>query len=302
MISTSIKHGVWTALPTPFTKNFHIDWKAWEKIIETHLGTSVSGLVICGSTGEGPTVSTQEKLSLLRKAKVLAAGRVQVMASVGSNYTEQAQEFAQLAEDSGADNLLVVTPPYNKPSVEGLIEHFSTISQSVKCPICLYHIPSRTGQKLSWETMKLLMGIEGIQGVKEASGDLSILMKLIHNYPKKTILIGDDFLLLPGLSLGSHGIVSVASNLLPNIFIEIWNSYKNDRLSYALSLYQKIYPLIEALFCESNPAPLKALLHNQKFCENTLRLPLVGVSKDNEKNLITIFEIIQAILKKNTQL
>ncbi|RZA21057.1 MAG: 4-hydroxy-tetrahydrodipicolinate synthase [Proteobacteria bacterium] len=281
--------GVYTAIVTPFTTDGQVDWKAFDKLLDLQVKGGVDGVVVSGTTGETPTLTVDEKVSLFRRARAYLPSTVQVMAGTGGNDTNQSIELSKLAEAAGVNSLLVVTPPYNKPTMAGLQGHFEAIGKSVKIPLCLYHVPGRTAQKLTAEELALLCEIPQVTAVKEASADLFLFSKaLIHS--KATYLSGDDFTYLPSLALGGHGVISVLTNVFPKAFVELTKKYWAGDHKGALEIHNALLPLIEGLFIEANPGPTKAILHHMGHIQNTVRLPLAICSKANYDKLAKSFE------------
>jgi 4-hydroxy-tetrahydrodipicolinate synthase len=288
--------GVWTAVVTPFKDDFSIDWPAWEKLLEHQAKGGVSGIVVSGTTGESPTLSVQEKISLVRKARAVLPKDIRVMAGSGGNNTEQSIELSRLCVDAGADSLLVVTPPYNKPSPDGLKLHFSMMTSAVKVPVCLYHVPGRTGQLLNPEVMSTLCGIPGIHAVKEASGDLALFSRAVIKTRAygTAFLSGDDITFLPSLAVGGCGVISVLSNILPGEVVGIWQDWMAGRAHAALEKHERLQPLMDALFCESNPGPVKELLSQRGFMSRTLRPPLAPVTNASARLVADSFKASMA--------
>lgn len=280
--------GVWTALVTPFTADGSIDWPAFEKLLAMQEAAGVKGVVLSGTTGEAPTLSVQEKLAMFRKARASLKSSVRVMAGTGGNNTEQSVELSKLAQDAGCDSLLIVTPPYNKPSLAGLKAHFEAISKAVTIPLCLYHVPSRTGQLLSAEQIVEVCKVPGIAAVKEASANLELFSKA-RLLSGKAFLSGDDGTYLPSLAGGGVGVISVASNIFPKAMVAMTNAFFAKDTSTALKIHDAFLPLFGALFWEANPGPAKALLADMKVSLNTLRLPLVPVQKETQERLLPVF-------------
>ncbi len=281
--------GVYTAIVTPFTQDGQVDWKAFDKLLDLQVQGGVDGVVVSGTTGESPTLTVDEKVSLFRRARAYLPSNVKVMAGTGGNDTNQSIELSKLAEAAGANSLLIVTPPYNKPTLAGLKGHYEAIARSVKIPLCLYHVPGRTAQKLSPEDLAYLCEIPQVTAVKEASADLFLFSKaLIHS--KATYLSGDDFTYLPSLALGGHGVISVLTNVFPKAFVELTKKYWAGDHKSALALHNTLLPLIEGLFVEANPGPTKAILSHAGIIQNTVRLPLAPVSEQNYAKLTKLYE------------
>jgi 4-hydroxy-tetrahydrodipicolinate synthase len=205
-MNTTHFSGVWTAIATPFLENGSIDWPAFEKHLAQQASGGVNGIVISGTTGESPTLTVQEKISLVRKARALLPGTIRIMAGSGGNNTAQSVELSKLCVDAGADSLLIVTPPYNKPSPAGLKLHFQTIADAVDVPLCLYHVPGRTGQSLSAGIIASLTSINRVLAVKEASGDLALYGRVVCQ-SKADVLSGDDPTYLASLAVGGQGVI-----------------------------------------------------------------------------------------------
>lgn len=282
-------NGVLTALITPF-KNGSIDYDALENLIEFQIEQGVDGIVPLGTTGESPTVSFKEHKDFIAKVVALVNKRIKVVAGTGANSTEEAICLSREAEQAGVDGLLLVNPYYNKPTQKGLIEHFEKVAKSVKTPIILYNIPGRTGINFFPEsTVELLNRVDNIASIKEATGDLSQMMRTIELCGDKiTLLSGDDNLLLPILAIGGVGVISVLSNLLPADVKKIITLYNDGQLAEARNLFYKLLPLFRAMFFETNPIPIKAAMNYAGFCENELRLPMTSLAEEYRDQLVTV--------------
>jgi 4-hydroxy-tetrahydrodipicolinate synthase len=279
MSDSSIK-GVWTAIGTPFTESGAIDWASFEGHLAQQAAGKVSGIVISGTTGESPTLTVQEKISMVRKARAILPAGIRVMAGSGGNNTAQSIELSKLCVDAGADSLLIVTPPYNKPSMAGLKLHYQMISDSVSVPLCLYHVPGRTGQSLSAPSIAALTTIPKVVAVKEASGDLALYGRLV-SASKANILTGDDPTYLPSLVVGGMGVISVVSNIFPEAMVEMTRAFAASQNKRALEIHKVLLPAIDVLFCEGNPGPLKAAFEIFGLAKNILRAPLAPVTSEN---------------------
>lgn len=290
---------VWTALVTPFEKDGGLDWKSFEKLLENQLNSGVRGLVLLGTTGEAPSLSVSEKLEIVKRTKAFTKNKVKLMVGTGSNNTKDSAELSQKVCDVGADSLLVVTPPYNKPSLSGLVKHFDFISKAAKAPICLYHVPGRTAHLLSSEEIREICAVDGVFAVKEASGDLALFSRVIQACPDKLIFSGDDPTYLPSLSVGGHGAISVFTNAFPKAFVALSEAFASCEGEKATRLHRAIFPMIEALFCETNPGPLKAVLGMMGLCQNTVRLPLAPVEENSAKFIKKTLEELKAHLKSD---
>lgn len=282
--------GACTALITPF-RNGEIDYSELKKLIEFQIAQGIDALLINGTTGESATLTEQEKRELISFAVREVGGRVPIIAGTGSNSTANAVHLSQFACDVGVDGILVVTPYYNKASAEGLIEHYETIADSVNVPIVLYNVPSRTGVNIPLSVYERLANHENIVAVKEASASVSDLAKLCEKCSDRLdIYSGNDDLVLPALSLGGIGVISVISNLLPKEMSKLCKLFFAGKTKEATTFSLKLLPLINAIFSEVNPIPIKALLSYKDFCAEEYRLPLCPMSKDKKKILFETYE------------
>ena len=274
--------GVYTAVITPFL-NGKIDYDSYFRILDRQIQAKVSGVVPCGTTGESPTLSHDEHKELIKKTVDYIKGRIQVVAGTGSNSTKEACELTESACKDGADGVLSVNPYYNKPTQEGLYLHFKSIAEVSAKPIMLYNIPGRTGVNLAPETTKRLSMLDRIVSIKEATGDLGQMARTIAILPKNfTLLSGDDNLILPVLSIGGKGVVSVVSNLFPASLVKIVNSFASGKLDEARELYYELLPVFTLAFLETNPIPVKAAMHHLGYCSGEVRLPLTPLSSSKQ--------------------
>lgn len=297
MGSAALISGVYTAIVTPFTRDGQIDWTGMDKLLNLQAEAGVDGVVISGTTGESPTLTVDEKVSLFRRARAYLPASVKVMAGTGGNCTKQSIELSRLAQDAGVDSLLIVTPPYNKPSREGLKAHYQAIADATKIPLCLYHVPSRTGQKLSPEDLKYLCSIPSVTAVKEASAELPLFSKA-SMISDAHFLSGDDFTYLPSLAVGGKGVISVVTNCFPKAFVAMTRRFLAGDTRGAQAIHEALFPFIEQLFVESNPGPAKAVLARKGYIQNTLRLPLVSVQKSTEETLFAQLAKTEALLQE----
>lgn len=282
--------GLYTALITPFTKDGKIDYESFEKIIEFQIESRVDGVVVAGTTGESPTLSHKENIEIIKKAIEIIDGRIKIIAGTGSNSTDEAVFMTKEAEKLGADYSLLVCPYYNKPTQNGLFLHYEKISKS--CPKInhiLYDVPSRTGVSLATETIIELSRIENIVSLKSATNSLEQVKSLQGNLPKNfSILSGDDDLTVEIMKLGGSGVISVASNYKPKELRKIIDLSLERKFSEASDEANKIENFFKVCFCESNPIPIKTIMHEAGFCEEIFRLPLCKIS-DNNRKLIKNF-------------
>ena len=277
--------GVFVAIVTPF-KNGNIDEEALRRLIDYQIAGGVDGIVPCGTTGESATLNHEEHDQVIRIAVDACKGKVTVLAGTGSNSTHEAIELSQSAKKAGADGLLQITPYYNKPNQEGLYQHFSSIAGNVDLPIILYNVPSRTSVNMDPETVVRLAKIQNIVGIKEASGSLQAISKIINDCGKDfTVLSGDDPLLWPILAIGGKGVISVTANILPTKVAAMYKAAANGNIKDARSLHYELMDINETLFIDTNPVPVKAALHLMGKIESELREPLVGLSSDHLEKL-----------------
>ncbi len=288
--------GVFTALVTPFTPDGkRIDEKALRRLVDFQIQKKVDGLVPTGTTGESPTLSHEETLEVIRIVVGQARGRVPVIAGTGSNCTDKAIELTQEAKKLGAAASLQVAPYYNRPTPEGFLRHFLAIADAVNLPMVIYNIPGRTGQNIPNATMLRLAEHRNIVGVKEASGSIPQMMELIAavRQDKKlkgrfTVLSGDDNLVLPLMSLGGSGVVSVASNLVPDRMTGFIQAALAGDFARARRLHYELLPLFKGIFLETNPIPIKAALAMKGMIQESYRLPMCPMTEGNRKALAAI--------------
>lgn len=272
--------GAATAVVTPF-RNGEIDFPAFEHILEQQLEAGIRAIVVCGTTGEASTLTPEERTLLISNAVVCCAGRCKVIAGIGTNNTAQSVRYAKQAEKAGADALLAVTPYYNKASQEGLAVHYFTIVNATSLPLIAYNVPSRTGVNLTAETCARLSRHPRINGVKEASGNLSQVAHI-------RALCGEDFYIWSGnddqitatMSLGGKGLISVLSNVRPRTAVRIAECCLNGDFAESSRLQCACLPLVDALFSDVNPIPVKAALEELGLCAQELRLPLTPLSEE----------------------
>jgi 4-hydroxy-tetrahydrodipicolinate synthase len=279
--------GTYTAIVTPF-RNGKVDTAAFKKLIEMQVRGGVDGIVPVGTTGESPTLDYKEHIEVISSAVEFAAGRIHVMAGTGGNSTSEAIYLTREAEKAGADSSLQVAPYYNKPTQDGLYRHFLEISRVTKLPIVLYSVPSRCGVEIGVETVRrLAIASPRIVAIKEAGGNVARVSQLRAALGRKfTILSGDDALTVPFMSVGAHGVVSVASNVAPRQVSRIVKACLAGDTAAALKWHEQLYPLFRDLFIESNPIPVKAALEMMGLIEPEYRLPLSPMEPKNREILI----------------
>lgn len=281
MVKTPLFKGSCTAIVTPFTET-GIDYERLAKNIDFQYENGTSAIVVCGTTGENPTHSEDEHNELVRYSVMAAHGRMKVIAGVGSNNTRNALKFAENARYAGADGILMVTPYYNKSTQKGLVEHFSYVADRVDIPMILYNVPSRTGISISADTYKALAQHPNINGVKEASGDFSLISRVRSECGDQLhIWSGNDDNTVPMMALGALGVISVASNILPAVTAKLCSLCLEGDFNAATELYAKYAKLFSTLFIETNPIPVKAAMKLLDMDSGILRLPLVEIGEDN---------------------
>ena len=278
--------GTYTAIVTPF-KNGSLDTAALERLVKAQIKGGVDGIVPVGTTGESPTVDTEEHIEIIRLAVKFAVGKVKVIAGTGANATAEAIHLTKAAERVGADGSLQVAPYYNKPSQEGLFQHFHAIARATKLPIILYSIPGRCGIEIAVETVnRLAHDCVNIVGIKEAGGNADRVSQLRAALGDKfNILSGDDSLTLPFMAVGAQGVISVASNVIPREVSQMVKAFAAGKPALALKYHAKFYPVFKDLFIETNPVPVKAALAMMGMMEEEYRLPLVPMSAANREKL-----------------
>ena len=280
--------GAATAIVTPLTEK-GIDYDRFGRLIDWQIDTGINAIVAVGTTGEGSTLTDEEHREAIRFCVERVAGRVPVIAGTGSNDVAYAIDLTRFACEAGADAMLLVTPYYNKATQKGLITSFTAIADASTKPCILYNVPSRTGCNLLPETLSVLADHENIVAVKEASGNISQIAKAAALCRDRIdFYSGNDDQIVPVLSLGGKGVISVLSNIMPAETVEICNRYFRGDTAGAADLQLELLPLIDALFCEVNPIPVKAACAAMGFCENYLRLPLTPMEEANEKKLLDL--------------
>ena len=278
--------GAGVALVTPF-KDGKFDKEAYERLIDFQIENKTQALIVLGTTGEASTISKVEKADIITTAVERANKRIPVIVGVGSNSTELAIENTKQAESLGADGLLLVTPYYNKCTNDGLIAHFTAVANSTKLPIILYNVPGRTGVNMPPEVNLSMSRVENVIGVKEASGNISQVLEIKRLVPKDYMIYsGNDDQVVPILASGGHGVISVASNIIPREMQDMCEAFMEGDVEKALNLQLEYKKLIDLLFSEVNPIPVKAALAEMKYIENELRLPLTPMGDKNKIKLI----------------
>lgn len=289
-INKTIFTGAATALVTPLTEN-GIDYDAFGKLIDWQIDSGIDALVVCGTTGEASTLTDDEHRDAISFAVKRTAGRVPVIAGTGSNDTGYALDLTRCACEAGADAMLVVTPYYNKATQKGLIKMFTTLADASDKPIILYNVPGRTGMNIEPSTYLALADHPNIAAIKEANGNISKIVETATLVGDKLdIYSGNDDQIVPIMACGGKGVISVLSNLIPRETSEICHAFMRGETQKSMQMQMKYLSLINALFCEVNPIPVKAAMSAMGFCENYLRLPLTTMEEANEAKLISLMK------------
>ena len=277
--------GCGTAIATPFDEN-GVNLKEFERLLENQIQNKVDSIIVCGTTGEASTMTLQEKLSTIQTAVKISNGRIPIIAGTGGNNTKQVIEYSKEIEKLGVDGLLIVTPYYNKCTQNGLIEHYKMIAKNITLPIILYSVPSRTGVNIEPKTCLALSKIENIVAIKEASGNLSKVAEIAHLCGDDlSIYSGNDDQVLPILSLGGIGVISVLSNVMPEYTHTMVQKFLDGNIDIASKMQLDAIPLIKALFSEVNPIPVKAGLNLLGYNYGIPRLPLTKMTEEKESIL-----------------
>ncbi len=288
--------GAFTALITPFDEESNFDEEGYRENIRAQIEGRIDGIVPVGTTGECATLSHEEHQKVVEVAVDEADGEVPVIAGTGSNSTREALELTEHAAEVGADGVLLVGPYYNKPTQEGLYEHYKTLAEEVNIPQVVYNVPSRTGRNIDAETVVRLSGFENVVAVKWASSDINQAMKIVENTGENfSVLSGDDRLTLPLLGIGGVGAVSVASNLIPGKISELISLYLDGDIKASRELHYRLLPLFRAIFIETNPGPVKAAMDMIGRNAGNIRMPLVEVQDDTKKELRRVLKNLDLI-------
>ena len=275
--------GLCTALVTPFSAD-GINFSMLEQLIEGQIAAGTEAIVLAGTTGESPTLTHEEKLALFREGVRMAAGRCRIIAGTGNNSTKTAMDLSREAEDYGVDGLLVVTPYYNKATQPGLVKHYSAICNGVSIPVIAYNVPSRTGVDISVDTCKSLAEIPNLVGIKEACGDISKVSRILSN-TELAVWSGNDDQTVPVMALGGSGVISVASNVIPKQMHELTQAALEGDFAKAAALQRRFQKLMDLLFCQVNPIPVKAAMGMIGMDCGECRMPLDELTGENARKL-----------------
>ena len=285
--------GCATALVTPFTEK-GIDYESYGKLIDWQIENGADALVVLGTTGESATIDEFERIELISYAKERISGRVPLIVGTGSNSTKRTQNFTYGAENCGADAILVVTPYYNKSSIKGLIEHYKAIAEATSLPIILYNVPSRTGLDMGTPTLEGLYDVKNIVAIKEASGNLIRSERILKEFGDRyTVYSGCDELVLPILSIGGKGVISAVSNIAPAEISTLCGEFFNGNIKESRKIQLSLYDLIEEMFQEVNPIPVKTALSLMGKCKDIFRLPMCeSTRKDKIREMLIRYKLI----------
>ena len=301
MVTGTSFTGTGTALVTPFRQDGTLDERALNGLIKRQIDAGVDFLVPCGTTGESPTLTREEHLRVVEIAVQLAKGRVPVLAGAGGYNTKEVIERAEELERIGAGGILSVTPYYNKPTQEGLYQHFRAIAEAVTVPIILYSVQGRTGVNIEPATVKRLAEIENIVGIKEASGNISQMAAILNAVPDDFIVLsGDDAITLPLIALGGRGVISVVSNEIPAEMAHLTRLALGGDFAGAREIHRRYHSLMEVNFVESNPIPVKAALAEMELLEPVWRLPLVPPKAENRARIGAVLESLGLVGREAT--
>lgn len=285
-----------TAMVTPFKDDLSVDYDAAQELANFLVENGSEGLVVTGTTGEASTLTMEESLELYKAVRSAVGERARVIAGSGSNSTHEAIHLTKEAEKAGVDVSLQVAPYYNKPSQQGFFHHFKSVAESTTLPLILYNIPGRTGKNVDADTIIALSRIENIVGVKEASGDLEQVARIVKETPDDFYMYsGEDFLTLPIVCLGGDGVISVASHLVGKEMQEMITAYKNGDVKGALDMHQKLMPLFKVLFVTSNPVPVKAALNLVGRKVGGVRSPLVPATEEEKEKISKVLRQMELI-------
>ncbi len=283
--------GAFSALITPF-KNGKIDEEAYREFIEWQIVSGIDGLVPCGTTGESATLSHTEHKQIIKICVEQTKGRVPIIAGTGSNNTSEAIELTKFAKKAGVDAVLTITPYYNKPTQDGMVAHFKAIADAVSIPFLIYNVPSRTGVNILPKTLTAIQKtVPELIGIKEATGNMQQASDIIELCGDNFILLsGDDFSVLPLLSIGGKGVISVVSNIMPSEMSQLCSSFAQGDITSAQKLHYKLAPLCRAMFMQTNPIPVKTAISIMKKIESEMRLPLIEMNEECKQQLKKIMQ------------
>ncbi len=287
--------GAMVAIVTPFS-NGKVDETKFRNLIKRQIDGGIDCIVPCGTTGEAATLALDEYENVIGITADVCKGRVPVLAGAGTNNTKKVIELANIAKNAGADAILSVAPYYNKPTQEGLYEHYKTVAENVDIAVVLYNVPGRTSVNILPKTVVRLSEIDNIVGIKEASGSLNQVSEIIENKKEGfNVISGDDFLTLPMMSIGATGVISVTANVAPDLIAEQYDAIYASNFTRAKELHHKLFPLHQAMFYETNPIPVKTAVHLMGLIDEEFRLPLCRMGEDNKEKLKNLLKNMNLI-------
>lgn len=284
--------GSYVAIVTPFNADLSINFNKLTELTEWHISEGTSGIVVCGTTGETSTLNDEEKIAIVKHVVKTVRGRIPVIAGAGSNDTQHSLHLSIAAEKAGADGLLIITPYYNKTNEEGLYQHFKLIAAHVNIPIIMYNVPSRTGMNMPIQVLKRLAALKNITAIKEAGGDMDYVLKIAKEVPELIILSGSDSQVLPVLSLGGRGVISTTANVYPKAMAAMCSEFTKGNIQEAARLQIYYAKVIENIFIEVNPIPIKEAMNIKGWNVGGYRLPLYAMSEKNKAILKASMEEI----------
>ena len=284
----SLFEGAGVALITPFTEDNQVNYEKLEELIEFQIANKTDAIIAAGTTAESATLTPEERMQVIKFCIERTKKRTIVIAGTGTNNTASAVEFSKKSYEYGADMVMAVTPYYNKGNESGLIDYYTKIANSVKCPVIMYSVPSRTGVKLSLNVIKTLSEIPNIQGIKEASGDISYVADIVNIAPKLDLYSGNDDMVTPMMALGAKGVISVTSNIIPKENHDLVMNFLNGNVNEAIKTQIKYIDFVRAMFIETNPAPIKEAMNIMGFNVGECRSPLGPLSDKNREHVKNI--------------
>src|ERR1700722_8928630 len=289
--------GTLVALVTPFTAENEVDFETLCALIEWHIASGTDAIVLCGTTGEAPTLSEEEQISIFKEGVLAAGGRIPIIAGTGTYNTSDSIEMTRAAKDVGVDGALVVVPYYSRPTPEGCFQHYQAIAQ-VGLPMMIYHHSGRAGIKLPVKTLLRIAELPYVAAIKDSTGDLDYATELIQQSPVP-VLTGDDPLILPTLAAGGVGVVSVVANLIPQEWKQLTTLLLDERWKEARELFSRLYPLVKAMFLETNPQCVKYAMSVLGKCSSDMRLPLIQPQDDVKRQIAAELSKICLIYRNN---
>ena len=291
-----------TAMVTPMEKSGAIDYDKVESLADYLINSGSDALLVAGTTGESPTLTNEEEIELVNSVKRAVQNKAKIILGAGSNSTATAVEFSKFAQKEGVDAILSVVPYYNKPNQRGIVEHFSAVAKSTDLPIIIYNIPSRTGVEIKPETVAYLANeYSNIVGIKQSCADMDKITELKTLCPEGFIVYsGDDSLTLPMLSIGAHGVISVASHLFGKEIKSMIRNFKSGELVAAQNMHKKLYPVFKKLFFAPNPIPIKAALAYKNLIDEYVRMPLIQLTEDEKIGLYSVIDSVKSELSQDS--